>query len=207
MSITTYAELKTAIADFLNRDDMSTVVDTFIDLAEARIQREIRHYKMEETATLSASSRYTALPADFLQPIRIDVDGTKNPLEPASREFIQTRRYYTDDASGSPRFYAITDSQLELYPSPGEATDINVLYYEKIPALSDSQTTNWLLTDAPDVYLYGSLVHTAPYLADDQRAQMWAAMYQSAVDELMLASQRTKWGGPLNMRPAKYGAY
>ena len=108
---------------------------------------------------------------------------------------------------GSPRFYAITDSQLELYPSPGEATDINVLYYEKIPALSDSQTTNWLLTDAPDVYLYGSLVHTAPYLADDQRAQMWAAMYQSAVDELMLASQRTKWGGPLNMRPAKYGAY
>ena len=56
MSITTYAELKTAIADFLNRDDLSSVVDTFIDLAEARIQREIRHYKMEETDTLSASS-------------------------------------------------------------------------------------------------------------------------------------------------------
>jgi len=205
MGITTYTELKSAIADFLNRDDLSSAVDTFIDLAEARMQREIRHYKMEETAQLSASSRYTSLPTDFLQPIRIDLDSNKASLEPASREFIQTRRYENDDATGRPRFYAITDGQLELFPTPGEAMTVNLLYYEKITPLDDSNASNWLLTDAPDAYLYGSLVHTAPYLSDDQRTNTWAALYQSSIDELHLSSERTKWGGPLNLRPAKYG--
>jgi hypothetical protein len=164
MAISTYAELKSAISDWLNRDDLASVVDSFIDLAEARFRREIRHYKMEETATLSASSRYTALPADFLQPIRLYTDVRSRPLEPASREYIQSQRHATDDGVGAPRFYAITDSQMELYPTPGDATDVEVLYYEEIPALSDSQT---------------------------------------AVDELHRASEGAKWGGPLNLRPAK----
>jgi hypothetical protein len=174
MSITTYAELKSAISDWLNRDDLASVVDSFIDLAEARFRRE-----------------------------RLYTDAKSRPLEPAPREYIQSQRYATDDGTGAPRFYAITDSQLELYPTPADATDVEMLYYEEIPALSDGQTTNWLLTDAPDVYLYGSLVHTAPYLADDPRAQIWAGLYQSAVEELHRASERAKWGGPLNLRPAK----
>lgn len=201
MAITTYAELQTAIANWLNRDDLSAVIPDFITLAEAKFNREIRDYRMEETAALAVSTQYTALPADFLQPIRLTETGQKRNLELIGRPNMQERRYLDDDATGNPRFYTITDGQLEVFPTPGEAVTVNLLYYEQIPALSDSQTSNWLLATAPDIYLYGSLVHSAPYLADDKRAPTWAAFLQAAMDELELEGSRAKFGGAgINMR-------
>lgn len=206
MSITTYAELKSAIQDFLNRDDLSATVDTFIDLAEARMQREIRHYKMEAITQLTATTQYTTLPSDFLQPIRLSVNSTGRALEAVSRENLQDRRYATNDTAQEPRFYGITDGQLELYPTPSESFAIDTLYYQKITPLDGTNTSNWLLEDAPDAYLYGALIHSAPYLADDPRTTIWAALYQAAVDSLHKSSEDTKWGGAgLNLRAPKYG--
>ena len=70
MALDTYANLKTAIADFLNRDDLTNSIDDFIDLAEAHMNREIRHWDMEKRATASLNTQYTALPSDFVEPIR-----------------------------------------------------------------------------------------------------------------------------------------
>ena len=202
----TYSELKSTIQDFLNRDDLATAVDVFIDLAEARMQREIRHYKMEAITQLTATTQYTTLPSDFLQPIRLSINSTGRTLEAVSRENLQDRRYATNDTAQEPRFYGITDGQLELYPTPSESFAVNLLYYQKIPPLEALAPTNWLLEDSPDVYLYGALIHSAPYLADDPRTTIWAALYQAAVDGLKKSSEDTKWGGGgLNLRAPKYG--
>ena len=197
MSITTYAELKTAIADFLNRDDLSTTVETFISLTEADMARRIRHWKMEARLTVSYDAQFEDIPADWVETISLYLtDGTgPHQLDLISRAEMLERRYSTADTGGLPRFYAMAGDQFELFPSPDEAYAGELLYIQTIPALSDAATTNWLLTTAPDAYLYGALAHSAPYLSEDARAGIWVAAYENAINGLNIASDRAKYSG------------
>ncbi len=197
MAIATYDELKTAIADFLNRDDLTAIIPTFISLAEAQIARDLRHWKQEKRVTTSVDERYENLPNDWLE-IKLVALSTGKMLQTVSASEMSERRSQSDIAA-EPRLVRMTADQIELYPTPSTATDISMLYYARIPALSDADPSNWLLTDAPDVLLYGSLVHSAPYLTDDNRASIWGALYQSGVDNLNLESQKGRITGPLRM--------
>jgi len=196
MSITTYAELKTSVADFLNRDDLTSSIATFISLAESNINRDVRHWRMQTRSTLSISSQYTALPTDWLEAGRITLqaNGTSE-LSLASSAALGIQRAVNNNSSGIPTSYAINGSDLEVQPSPDGTYTADVLYTARTPALSDSNTTNWLLTYAPDVYLYGTLIHTAPYLKDDARTTVWAALYNAAVTNLNKDSEKAVSGG------------
>jgi hypothetical protein len=196
MSITTYAELKSNITDFLNRDDLDTVSPTFISLVEADMNRNIRHWKMEARSTAEIDTKYSAIPADLLEPIRFHVtSGDTNPLELISQSQLLSRQAQSLNTSGKPRYYALSAGELQVHPAPDGVYDAELYYYQKIPALSDSNTTNWLLGEYPDAYLYGALVHSAPYLKEDARITTWAALYQSAVDAINAVSDQTKYGG------------
>jgi hypothetical protein len=195
MALGTYTELQAAVADFLNRDDLAASVATFIALAEAGLERDLRTGDMEATNTLPVTARFTDLPADFLQPIRLYIAGATKSLVPMSFGEMQDERYRTGDAGGTITGYSITAGRLELFPSPGAETDVEMYYYATLDKLSDAAPTNWLLTKAPDSYLYGALVHSAPYLKDDSRIQLWAGLYQAAIDKLNTTSEASKWGG------------
>ena len=196
MPITTYAELKSTIADFLNRDDLANVATTFISLAETDMQRRIRHWRMEKRSTAEIDTQYSAIPADFVEVIRFYVtSGDTKPLELISQAELLERKRRNLNTSGSPSYYAITAGEIEVYPVP-DATYTSELYYTaRIPALSDSNTSNWLLDNYSDAYLYGSLIHSAPYLKEDARIQTWVALYQSAVDAINAESEKSKFGG------------
>ena len=204
MAITTYAELKTSITDFLNRDDLTTVAPTFISLAEADMQRRVRHWRQEKRSNANLNSRYSDVPGDFLEVIRFGVTGDNNStLEMISQSQMLDRRMQNGNTSGSPRYYALTAGEIELFPSPSAITSTELYYYSKIDPLSDSTASNWMLANHPDAYLYGSLVHSAPYLADDSRITMWAALYQAAIDAINAESESVKFGGSgrrLNIR-------
>ena len=196
MAITTYTELKTAIADFLNRDDLAATAPTFISLAEADIQRRVRHWRMEKRSTAELDTQYSAIPADFVEVIRMYItSGDTKPLELISQGELLDRKRKNLNTSGSPSYYALTAGEIEVFPVPDGTYDLELYYIARIPALSDSNASNWLLERYQDAYLYGSLVHSAPYLKDDARAQMWAALYQSAVDAINAESERSKFGG------------
>ena len=96
MSISTFDELKTSVADFLNRDDLTNVIPQFIKLAEARANREIRHWRMEKRATATLDTQFTSLPTDFLEAIRLTLNtpNTK-PLEVAGNFEIASILYYS----------------------------------------------------------------------------------------------------------------
>lgn len=206
MAISTFSELKTSIADFLNRDDLTTVIPDFITLAEAQMNRDIRHWEMENRVDgqQTQGDQYMQLPADWLETIRLHLTGDGTSLvELISLSAMADKRANAEDQAGKPRFYAHVRGEFELYPTPDEDTNFELLYYQKIPALSDSNTTNWLLDYAPDVYLYGSLVHSAPYLQEDARLAVWAQMYAAAVQNLNNQSERVKNSGTgirLNIR-------
>lgn len=193
---TTYAELQTEIADFLNRDDLASVVPTFIRLAESQMSRDIRHYQMETRQVANATEQYLTKPADWVETIRLHVTGSgTSPLQLVSRDTLADMRYQADDVGGTPCYYAHSGNTFELYPTPSESTELELFYLAKIPALSDSNTTNWVLDEAPDVYLYASLIHTAGYLHEDARAGVWAQLYASAIQRLNSTSEKARYSG------------
>ena len=196
MPITTYAELKTNIADFMNRDDLTSVSSTFVSLAEADLNRQIRHWRQEKRSTAEIDTQYSAIPADMLEVIRFYItSGDTRPLELISQAEMLDRKFRNLNTSGQPAYYAVTAGELEVYPVPDGTYTSELYYFGKTDALSDSNTSNWILEHYPDAYLYGSLIHSAPYLKDDARIQVWAALYQNAIDAINQASEKAKFGG------------
>lgn len=212
MSISTFAELKSSIADFLNRTDLTTVIPSFISLAEAQINRDVRHWKMSNVAavTFAAGQKTSGMPADWLETSHAvwtynSATHRQYPLEYASGTTVRERNDNSDDRQAKPtQFYHVGSASsiaLSLYPNPDAAGFVYLTYTQKVPALSDSATTNWLLSDAPDVYLYGSLLHAAPYLQEDNRVNVWAQLYGAAVKQLNESSDKAKYSSDsLGMR-------
>ena len=197
MALTTYTELKASIADFLNRDDLTTVIPDFITLAESQINRDIRHWNMEARSSgqQSVGDEYMQYPADWVETIRLHLTGTgTSVVNLISRDAMADKRQGDEDVSGTPMYYTHADGQFQLYPTPSADTDFELLYYQKIPSLI-SNVDNWLLLDSPDVYLYGALLHSAPYLAEDERVAIWAQMYSAAVARLNEASESARYSG------------
>ena len=194
MPLATYNDLKASIADFLNRSDLTNAIPDFISLAEKRMNREIRHWRMENRATASVSGRYSVLPTDYVEAIRLHLEVDNRPIELVSYHEMQTLRENNDDTGGKPTSYAITHGEIELFPTPDATYNIEFYYYASLPTLGASQATNVILTNFPDAYLYGSLLHAAPYLQEDARMTSWAALYQSAVDAINADSDKAKTG-------------
>lgn len=194
MSISTYAELKSSIADFLNRDDLTSVIPTFISLAEAEMNRKIRHWRLEERTTISASGQYTAIPSDFVAPIRLSLDTDSVALELINSQEMQEARQSANDVAGKPRYYALSKGEIELFPTPNGTYTVDLTYRKKIDALSDSNTINVILDNFPDAYLYGALMHSAPYLADDGRVAVWGNLYAQAMEAILRDNSDAKFG-------------
>lgn len=154
MALTNYSELKTSIADFLNRDDLTSIIPDFITLAETQMNREVRHFRMEKRATANLDTQYTAIPVDFLQPIRFVITGSDvSTMEQSSPLELSRLRETNGDTTGRPSRYSILDSSIEVYPSPDTTYSLELLYYEKIDALNTGNTSNWLLTNYPDAHI------------------------------------------------------
>jgi hypothetical protein len=198
MSISTYTGLKSAIADWLLRDDLAAVIPTFISLAEADIARKLRHRLDEKRVSTSLNEQYEVLPNDWLETVSINhTDGTEIRLV-STVGMADLRR--GGSASGKPMYYRISANEIEVYPTPDAEYPIELTYNARIPALSDAAPTNWLLTNNPDVFLYGALLHSAPYLSDDARAQVWGTLFEAAVAAMNAQSEAAKYSGPLVMR-------
>ena len=194
MAITTYSELTTAIADWLNRSDLASAIPNFISLAEAQMSRQIRHRKMVTRATATMDTPYFAVPADWKETIRFQLN--TNPVTPllyvTPEQLLEDSQGYS--SAGQPMFFTTIGQQFEVLPQPDGSYDAELLYYSKLPALSDEAPTNWLLTESPDIYLYGALAQSAPYLKEDERTGIWAGLYQKFVDDMMLADERARIG-------------
>lgn len=198
MALSTYSELQAAVADWLQRGDLTTQIPDFIALCEARLNREVRFRQQIQRATTEFSDQYITLPGDYAE-IK-DMLLLSNP--PRSLIFITMQRMddlKISNATGTaPYYFTIVGNTLELYPVGGDCTG-EMTYYKQIPALS-VDSTNWLLTKHPDIYLYGTLLQAAPYLRDDDRALVWETLYQKAISEAEVENQNATHGSKLVMR-------
>jgi len=207
MALTTYTELKASVADWLNRTDLTNVIPDFISLAEAQIERTLRTRQMIVRATASIDTEYSAMPADFLETKSIKLN--TNPVTALvfeSIDALDSLKSTTYISPGRPGYFGIVGGQIRVLPVPDSTYTAELIYYAKLSKLSSSVATNWLLTQAPDVYLYGSLMQAAPYLKDDSRVPVWAAIYTRGLEELQIADDRgATSGGSIMMRARSFG--
>ena len=209
MALTTYAELKTSVGDWLNRTDLATAISDFVSLAEAQIERQLRTRQMivRANASFAAAAEYGTVPDDFLETKSIKLD--TNPITYLSFQTIDAMDQLSNTtylSSGKPLYFSVVGSQFRLLPIPDGAYTAELVYYAKLAKLSNTNTTNWLLTQAPDVYLYGSLLQAAPYLQDDARIPVWSSLYQAGLDQLQIADDRgSTSGGAILARARTFG--
>ena len=207
MALSTYTELKTSIGDWLNRSDLTSVIPDFISLAEAQVERTLRTRQMIVRANASFDVQYGAVPADFLEVKSLKLTST-NPQTPLSFLSIDAldAEMTKHTASGRPKFFGIVGGQFRIVPTPDSNYTTELTYYAKLSKLSNSNTTNWLLTSNPDIYLYGALLQAAPYLQDDARIQTWATLYERALNDSQTADDRgASSGGALLTRAKTFG--
>lgn len=203
----TYAELKTQIANFLNRSDLTSNLDTFIDNTEAELNRRLRTKDMVKRATATADSQYLTLPTDWLEAINIEITSNDfSPLFQQSIESLDVYRKANDNSTGQPVYYAIVDKTLELAPTPDTSYTLQLTYYGSIDALSDSNTSNFVSNSHPDVYLYGALKHASIFLMEDERVPMFTAQFEKALEEMRMQQEKADFGkGSLIPRRRTYG--
>jgi hypothetical protein len=196
VAITNYGTLKTEIADFLNRTDLTAIIPTFITFAHNKLNRDLRTRAMVARAKANIDSEYNAFPPDFLQVRDIRLNSSPvQALEQVSTEEQNQNRQRFGSTTGRPRLYSVVGESFQVFPTPDATYECEIAYYKQIPAMSADADYNWLLTKSPEIYLYGSLVHTAPYLKDDERVILWQTLYTSTFNSLTIEDEKSRYGG------------
>lgn len=201
MSLDTYTNLKSSIANWLHRSDLTSQMDDFIALAEEMMWKSLRVKEMEDndTVTLTAS-RYATLPTGILEIRRIYLNA--NPivhLKPMSTSQIDENYNST---AGKPRYYAVLGSQLEFERTPDSTYDLYVNYYKKLTGLSSTNSTNDILTYYPSVYLYGCCYAGAIYTNDDKKIAKFKPLFEEAVSMANSQTNKGKYGPGMVVRAA-----
>jgi hypothetical protein len=197
MSISTYDGLKTAIAAWTNRTDLTdTRLSEFVALAEVRIARRLRVRGVEERSVtaLVSGQEYYSLPSDFLEARNVQINS--NPLK--SLKYLTPQQMdfrYPYDSTGAPRNYTIIGEEMQLKPIPSSTNNLEIAYFKKLDALGDSNTTNWLTVNAPDMLLYASLIEAETYLVNPEKAATYAAMLDVSIEEWNFQEQKGRYSG------------
>ena len=201
MALANYSDLKTSIANFLSRDDLTSNIDDFIDLTEARLSRELytRFDHDRVTASTTAGDQYISLPTDLrrIETIRLNTSPRKVL---AYHSLNSLNKNFTTSANGTPQAYSIVGSEIKLAPSPDSVITMEMIYSKTIEGLSDSNTSNTILTRHPDVYLYGALHHASVFLLDDQKARQYDELFTRGIQEIIVSHDKEKYGSALAMK-------
>lgn len=201
MSISTYSELKTAIANYLARTDLTDQIPDFIRFAEIRLRRELRIRQMLKTVTSSTTGGDSTveLPSDFLE-IR-DFLVVSNPVQPLTYSSPAVfSRNTRSTQSGLPLDYTILATEFQLAPIPDSTYTVKLLYYFAPTFLGDSNQSNAFMVNAPDALLYAALLEAEPYIMNDARVNTWGSMYDRAISTLTKSDESSQYSGvPLSM--------
>lgn len=185
MALATYSDLKTSLENWSHRSDLTSQLSDFIYLAERKISNNIISRKLQTSSSLptSVGVNYVTLPSDYNSLKTIQLTSSYNtPLELISD--IKMLESNSQNNQGRPQYYCIENQKIILSPIPDSVYSIDIVYYQDIPALSNSNTTNWVLTSYPYVYLYGALVELCTYVRDLENLALFKQNFQDAIEDM-----------------------
>lgn len=203
MAITSYAELQTAVANWLDRSDLTARIPEFIELFEARANRVLRHPDMlTRDDSFTVDGQYETLPTRFLavKSFRLLTDPVVK-LEFLDPEELAEKKFRIN-STGEPCFYTIVGGSFEFLPPPDGTYTASILFYQGLAGLATTDP-NWLLTNHPDVYLFGALLEAEPYLHNDERLPVWKARLDEALREVNISGSRKQTGATPTMKASR----
>jgi hypothetical protein len=195
--ITNYPTLVAAVEEYLARPDLQSYARIFIQQAEGRFNTDLKVVDMHKsTGPIPSENAKIDLPADFIDWVAVEWDPaagkTQRPLmlryvEPDSPEFRNRHR-----PNGPPQFYTLLAGKLRFMPNAPGFVDLT--YYARIPSLSATQPTNWLIQKAPEVYLYGTLMEAALFQKDEERSAQWLGLVKERLGAIFGQADTQKTG-------------
>ena len=203
MSITSYSTLKSAVSDYLVYDDVESKFDTFLSLAEARMNRELRIREMQDVEDRVAGSSVLngvgfSLNTSFIELMSISEENQGN------LGYISPKMYWGNvsksPATGQPTDYTIIGETVYLFPKTDSTRTYSVSYYRKINPLTSINATNNILDMAPDLYLYGVLSEAQPYLGDTDRAAEYSSLFKRTINDMNMLDARSRYRPGARMR-------
>jgi hypothetical protein len=202
MAIGTYTELQTAIANWIDRTDMSTRIPEWIALAEADINTEldVRTVETDQSLSLTSSNRSVSLPVGFREALNLWPEYSYGRGEPLRR--VMPELLIDSDTSGEPRLWCVGGSTI-TFDCPADQTYTYTLRMRAGVTLSAGTPTNLILTSYPNVYLYGSLIHAATYLRDADLLGAATSMFADAVARARQKEGRDKGRVTLSTEPGE----
>lgn len=191
MSLATYSDLEAKVVGTPGYDDLSDDVPDFIALAEAKIQLVAKLIEFETSAAVTITAGTGALPTGYVGMRSVYWDGDPD----RELRYVTPERYdfLRANDSGDGYYYTITGSSIKTTPM-GDGS-IVCTYSARFTPLSDSNTTNAILTNFPDVYLFGTLFHAAVHIKDADDMQKYGTLFNAALDRMNQNNQDRKYGG------------
>ena len=196
MALANYSDLLASVASWMNRTDLAAVIPDFVTISESKIAKELRLRQQITTASIvaSVSTRSAALPTDWLELENISVSGTPDtPLQYVTIEHMDAK-YPEAGWSSRPFVYTIEGDNVILGPTPDSAYTIDILYYARFPTLATA-STNWLMTNHPNVYLYACLREGAFFTKDAAGAVQWDGLFKQEIKALQDEDDRATHSG------------
>lgn len=197
MALSNYDQLKTSIANYLNRSDLDAVIPDFITLTERRLDRDIRaraNMVRANTTTISGTAFYN-LPTDMLELRNVVYDSTNNSYALSYMSPESLSREYGTYTNGVPRAYSIIGEDIKIAPTPDGSYTLAINYYEALTPLSSSVATNNILDNFPELYLFGACAEGAVYLNDNEQLQRFSALYLEAVNAVRANEEAARYSG------------
>lgn len=182
-----YADLLSAIASYTKRGDTAALAPTWVSMTEAKLSRELRHFRGLTRATLSISTEFTNVPADLIavRSARL-ISSPFGDLAMLSAEQMAKRR--AEQRSGTLDSLALIGTSLCANPAPSATVSVELLYYAAVLGLSGSNTSNWVLANFPDLYVWGCLAEAANFYEDDEQLSKFGALFRDALTSTNAAS-------------------
>ena len=193
--ITDYDSLKAEIANFTARDDLTGYIPTFIDHCERRLSRDLRIRQMETVLSVVISGGVAAIPAGYLEAKNIYLDSS--PAVKLRRTDLSNlyAMFPNRSESGKPGYFAVDGSNFVFGPAPDSDYTVKGTYYAAIARLSASNTSNWFITDASDLLLYGSMSEAALFMENDNDFQKYEGLYMRAKAQVEAQDLRQQFSG------------
>jgi len=205
MAITTYAELQTAVSNWLGRSDLTSRIPEFISLTEPRIRRLLRDHKMVAPMTTVAGSNLLSVSSGFKDVTDLRHNSSPN-LWALEKHTFEGLAQISRIGSGTPMAYAIVDGTIYFDITCDTAYSLLAAGLEKMTPLATSPNTNYTFQNSPDIYLYGALCEAGPYLEHDERVAMWEQKFAAAIEDENIARERSELAGtPTISLPVVFG--
>lgn len=206
MALATYSDLQTAMADWLVRTDLTARIPDFILLCEAELNRRLEERRNTTYTSFTISSEFMALPSDYAGEAAFYLTSTTPDSRLTFVDADTAGRFLEENytAPAQPRLFSIIGSYFQFIPAPDTTYTARLVYQQSIPPLA-SNATNWVLQNHPDAYLYGSLIHSAPFLKDDTRVVTWSGLYERAMQSIEINDSTARFGDKLNAKARPFG--